>query len=150
MGAQGHESQTLLIIAPNRALLPSIYSFLNKSTAVKRFSTGKDIHEAVITETHIREEDYDEAKLRGYMLVVTCCRQQGQTAGGVSIFLRNTRPYIQGNSVVVQIVDELGRCSDTVLPNRNDNDRLIIVGLYTPPGKKRPRYALAPQMALQG
>ena len=59
----------------------NVSSVSTKETAIEQYLADNRVHTAVITETHAQQGNEDNLQLRGYSLVSTCCRQQGELKG---------------------------------------------------------------------
>ena len=73
----------------------NVYSISNKKCAVAQYLADNRVHIAVITETHVQEENKENVQLMGYTLVSKCFRQQGETKGGVATYVRWGRDLYQ-------------------------------------------------------
>ena len=118
----------------------NVYGILNKLQAVEHYIKTNRVHIAVITETHVQENEATDTNTKGYTIVSTCNRKTGERKGGIAIYVHETIPFTNEEHRIVETKNELEYCSTLLYPNHNEVDQLAVVGVYRPPEKEHTQY----------
>ena len=132
-----------------RLMTLNVFSMGNKYTAIEHYLKTNRVHIAVITETYLMEGEHETVAIKDYKLASSCSHKQGETKGGVAIFVHTQVPFIRTEHRVAQTKGEIEYCSVVIFPNHNKKEQLVVVGVYRPPDKQHPPYDEALEKMLQ-
>ena len=136
-----------------RIMTLNVGSFPGNKKLIECYVKDQRAHIVILTESNVTQTKIEDAEMSGFSTAGYCCRKEkgikGGGGGGVVIFVRDSVPYTTEYDVVVKIKNELEHCAISVYPNYNYEPRVVVVGAYRPPKKRRPDFEAALKRMLQ-